>query len=150
MAMLEQRPASLDAMGRLPGVGEKKLEKFGHAFLQVLAQFEQDAPPANELSDTVNDTLYLWQKTPDISAVARQRELTETTVYGHLAQAISAGLLQASEVLDLDKASLLEIESAIESLPEAAENRQMKPVFEALDGAYDYGIIRCVMASICP
>ncbi|RTZ60392.1 MAG: ATP-dependent DNA helicase RecQ, partial [Gammaproteobacteria bacterium] len=86
----------------------------------------------------------------DIATVARQRELTETTVYGHLAQAISAGLLQASEVLDLDKASLLEIESAIESLPEAAENRQMKPVFEALDGAYDYGIIRCVMASICP
>ncbi|MDD2892504.1 MAG: DNA helicase RecQ [Halothiobacillaceae bacterium] len=36
MAMLEARPQSLMAMGNLPGVGERKLQAYGEAFLQVL------------------------------------------------------------------------------------------------------------------
>ena len=59
MAMLERRPASLEAMSQLPGIGEKKLERFGRAFLTVLAQFERDARPASDRPDTVSDTLRL-------------------------------------------------------------------------------------------
>ncbi len=36
VAMVEAKPQSLDAFGRLPGVGTKKLEKFGRIFLEVL------------------------------------------------------------------------------------------------------------------
>ena len=37
-AMAEQMPTSLDEFGDLPGVGERKLEKYGDGFLQVLRQ----------------------------------------------------------------------------------------------------------------
>ena len=37
-AMAEQMPTSLDEFGDLPGVGERKLEKYGDGFLRVLRQ----------------------------------------------------------------------------------------------------------------
>lgn len=37
-AMAEQMPMSLDEFGDLPGVGERKLEKYGDGFLRVLRQ----------------------------------------------------------------------------------------------------------------
>ncbi len=36
----ERRPATLDALGRIPGMGEQKLERFGAAFLAVIAEEE--------------------------------------------------------------------------------------------------------------
>ena len=38
-AMAIERPATLDAMGTIPGVGAKKLEAWGDAFLSVIRQF---------------------------------------------------------------------------------------------------------------
>ncbi|WP_137870708.1 DNA helicase RecQ [Sphingopyxis sp. 2PD] len=38
-AMATERPATLDAMGTIPGVGAKKLEAWGDAFLAVIRQF---------------------------------------------------------------------------------------------------------------
>ena len=35
--MAEKRPATLDDMARIGGVGAKKLESYGHAFLEVIA-----------------------------------------------------------------------------------------------------------------
>ncbi|NVZ08539.1 DNA helicase RecQ [Allochromatium humboldtianum] len=39
-AMLEQRPGTLIEMGRLPGIGETKLARFGEGFLRVIAEHE--------------------------------------------------------------------------------------------------------------
>jgi len=36
--MAAQRPASLAALGRLPGVGAKKLEAYGEQFLRTIAR----------------------------------------------------------------------------------------------------------------
>jgi len=38
IAMAEARPATLDAMAAIPGVGAKKLETYGQAFLEVIAE----------------------------------------------------------------------------------------------------------------
>ncbi|MCW9089461.1 MAG: DNA helicase RecQ [Gammaproteobacteria bacterium] len=40
MAMVEQRPATLAAMGTLSGIGAKKLEAYGQAFLDVVREHE--------------------------------------------------------------------------------------------------------------
>ncbi len=44
--MAETRPATLDDMARINGVGAKKLERYGRAFLQVIAGEVQDTHPA--------------------------------------------------------------------------------------------------------
>jgi ATP-dependent DNA helicase RecQ len=44
--MAELRPISLTALGRVSGVGEAKLERYGEAFLAAIAAFmgEVDVP----------------------------------------------------------------------------------------------------------
>ncbi|WP_316013828.1 DNA helicase RecQ [Roseobacter sp. HKCCA0434] len=47
VAMVEAKPRTLDEFGRLPGVGTKKLEKFGRVFLEVITgEAEPEAHPA--------------------------------------------------------------------------------------------------------
>ena len=43
LAMLEQRPANLDEFAALPGVGTRKLARYGEAFLAVLAALPRTA-----------------------------------------------------------------------------------------------------------
>lgn len=37
-AMAEAKPKTLDAMGKLPGVGKAKLDRYGASFLSVIAK----------------------------------------------------------------------------------------------------------------
>ena len=101
----------------------------------------------NRLSATVNETLMLYQEGLDIKAIAKQRDMKENTAYGHLADAIEVGLLDVKDVLDLDDSEYQEIMMTIESLEDDAKGR-IKPIYEALDEEYDYGIIKCVQASM--
>ena len=145
--MLKVRPTNLNDMNRITGVGEQKLERFGKKFIDEIAKFPLPELLDNTLSKTVNETLMLYQQGKTIAQIIKQRELTSTTVYTHLSEAIEMGLLDVKEVLELDEQKYDEIVFAIESFGDD-EERHLKPVFEALDGAYDYGLLRCVQASI--
>ena len=61
---------------------------------------------------------------------------------------MEAGLLEARDVLPLDEEQIGEIVDAMELLS-TCQQRALKPVFDALDQNYDYGILRCVMAELC-
>ncbi|MDH3609127.1 MAG: RQC domain-containing protein, partial [Gammaproteobacteria bacterium] len=145
--MLKVRPTNLNDMNRITGVGEQKLERFGKKFIDEIAKFPLSELLDNTLSKTVNETLMLYQQGKTIDQIIKQRELTSTTVYTHLSEAIEMGLLDVKEVLEMDEKKYDEIVFAIESFGDD-EERRLKPVFEALDGAYDYGLLRCVQASI--
>ena len=99
----------------------------------------------NNLSDTVNETLLLLNEGNDIDAIASQRDINVSTVYTHIADAIEAGLLDAKEVLQLNDSEYDEIIAALEMSDDEAG--RLKPVFDAFDGNYDYGILKCVQAS---
>jgi ATP-dependent DNA helicase RecQ len=99
------------------------------------------------LSDTVNETLILYQQGKAIEEIVNERDLKQTTIYSHLSDAIEVGLLDVKEVLDLDDMQYDEIVFTIESF-EDEEKGRLKAVYEALEAAYDYGVLRCVQASI--
>jgi ATP-dependent DNA helicase RecQ len=156
------QPRSMAEMGDVVGVGEKKLEKFGKVFLAVIAEhgdgnrtFRPSTASATEakelnvsgLNDTAHETLRLLKsgQTPDEIAVTRG--LKATTIYTHFAQAIAAGELEAQEVISLDDAQIKEIKQAILTAG-GGELTALKPVFDALGGVYDYGVLRCVQASM--
>ncbi|MFK7814993.1 MAG: DNA helicase RecQ [Gammaproteobacteria bacterium] len=145
--MLKERPLTLDAMSNITGVGEQKLNRFGKQFINEIEKYPLTELLDNTLSKTVNETLMLYQQGKTIEQIIKDRELTSTTVYTHLSSAIEMGLLDVKEVLELDEQKYDEIVLAIESFGDD-EERRLKPVFEALDGAYDYGFLRCVQASI--
>ena len=145
--MLTVRPTNLNDMNKITGVGEQKLARFGEKFINEITKYPLSELLDNDLSQTVNETLLLYQQGESIDNIIKQRELTATTVFTHLSAAIEIGLLDVKEVLELDEQKYDEIVFAIESFGDD-EDRRLKPVFEALDGIYDYGMLRCVQASI--
>lgn len=134
-------------MRYISGVGDQKIKRYGQVFLAEIAKYPLAELLNNRLSATVNETLMLYQEGLDIKAIATQRDMKENTVYGHLADAIEVGLLDVKEVLDLDDSEYQEIIMTIESLEDESKGR-IKPIYEALDEEYEYGIIKCVQASM--
>jgi len=150
--MANTRPDSLDAMRYISGVGEQKLKKYGREFLTIIQEHPLSELLDNNLSDTVNETLMHFDKGNNPSNIAQQRDIKLTTVYAHLVEAISSGLLDARQVVELSDEEYNEIINALEMIDDGEDNepkqKRLKPVFEALDEAYNYEVLKCVQASL--
>lgn len=143
--MAKTRPATLDAMRYISGIGEQKLDKYGETFLAVIQSAPLPDMLRNNLSDTVNETLLLLNEGHNIETIASKRDIKLSTVYTHIADAIEAGLLDAKKTLQLNDSEYDEIIAALEMSDD--EGGRLKPIFDAFDGNYDYGVLKCVQAS---
>lgn len=145
--MLKQRPDSLAKMAKISGVGEQKLLRYGDDFIAEIKQYPLSSLLDNRLSATVNETLLLHEQGMTIEAIAAERAVQDTTVYSHFAEAIEIGLLEANAVLGLNEADYLAIVRMVESFGDD-EKGKLKPIYDAFDGEYNYGVLRCVRASM--
>jgi len=145
--MARLRPATASEMRYISGVGEQKLKKYASKFLGTIKSHPLPTSLKNSLSDTINETLYLHLTDNSAERIAEQRGLTLSTIYTHFASIVEAGLLEAFEILPIDDTQLGEIINTIEML-NINKQDSIKPVYEALDECYDYGILKCVMASL--
>jgi len=153
LEILAMKPQNLQDLGQISGIGERKLELYGETILKIIKEFtgnaqtNADAPASAALSDTAYETLALLRLGHDVESIAKQRELKTSTIYTHLAQAIELGLLPLQQVVDIPESEIREIQEVILALPEEQRNA-LKPVYEALQGGYDYGLLRCVRAAL--
>ena len=145
--MVKKRPVMTKDMGAIFGVGEQKLSRYGQQFLAVILNHPLPDLLKNSLSATVNETLMLYQQDQAVEQIAQTRETKVSTIYTHLAAAIEVGLLDVRKVLALTDSEYETIVFAIESMNDDDSGR-LKPVHEALDEQYDYGILKCVQAAI--
>ncbi len=143
MAMIEQRPETLAQLGTISGIGERKLEAYGEAFLEVLQEHGYASDVATKHS--AEETLQLFRSGMDVEAIASQRSLKPTTIYSHLVEAITEGEVQLQEVVRLPQEALVAIRFAFEH---HGQDKRLKPVFEALGGEYPYEVLRCVQAAL--
>jgi len=145
--MVKKRPLTAADMRYISGVGDQKIKRYGTQFLAEIAKYPLNELLNNRLSATVNESLILYQQGLTVEQIAAQRDSKVSTIYGHLADAIEVGLLDVREVLTLDDVEYQEIVLTIESLEDESKGR-IKPVYDALEEEYDYGVIKCVQASI--
>ncbi len=138
--MVERQPQTLEQLGRISGIGERKLDAYGDAFLDVILEHNQPAA----VTDTVDQTLQLLSQGMAPPAIAQQRDLTLTSVYTHLAKAIEEGGIELQDAVELDDQTFKAIRFAFEQ----NEDGKLKSVFEALEGEVDYGVLRCVQAAL--
>ncbi len=147
MAMLEAKPTTRQQMSLLSGVGERKLELYADEFLAVISEFIDLNSGSIGLSDTLAESVALFRLGYGVKQIAQQRELQETTIYGHLAQSLEQGMLVLADVVELTEPEIRLIEEAIINLPEDQRNA-LKPIYELFDGQYSYGVLRCVRAAL--
>jgi ATP-dependent DNA helicase RecQ len=141
------KPASPDDLTAITGLGAAKIERYGAALLSTIASFTGEPRLQNRLSATVNQSLALLLEGNDVDAIAEARGLEASTIYGHLAEAIEAGLVTSDDVLDIEPSDLDEIHTAFEKTG-TLESGRLGPAHQALDGRFDYGILKCVLAEL--
>ncbi|HBR96265.1 MAG TPA: DNA helicase RecQ, partial [Gammaproteobacteria bacterium] len=71
--MARNRPTSEEEIRYISGVGEKKMQRYGMAFLAVIAEHALPESLDNSLSDTVNETLLLHEQGAAPTDIADQR-----------------------------------------------------------------------------
>jgi ATP-dependent DNA helicase RecQ len=141
--MVENRPETLAQLARISGVGEKKLDAYGEAFLEVFNEY-RNLEEGGE-SDTEEETLQLFRLGMNAEAIATRRSLKTTTIYSHLAKGIERDELPLVEVVALQPHQIEAIRFAIEH---NEGGKRLKPVFEALEGEFPYEVLRCVLADM--
>lgn len=145
MEMVAMRPQNLEQLARINGVGEHKLKRYGQAFLDIVSKFETSLKAGN--SETTTETYYLFQQGYSVEQIARERDLKVDTIYSHLAESITKGLLSSSDVIRVDADQLQRIRFAIEQNYNPEQPR-LKPIYEDLDGEFSYGQLKCCIAEM--
>ncbi len=146
--LAEARPSTNEELSAIAGLGASKIKKYGAAFLAAVSS-GGSAPevPQNNLSRTVNETLALHASGRSVEDIAMARGVEVSTIYGHLAQAIEAGIVTVDDVLDLDRSEIDEIHAAFEECG-TLESGRLAGAHAALGGRYDHAVLKCLLAEL--
>lgn len=145
--MLREQPEDLDDMAQISGVGARKLERYGAAFLRVLNQTDSPAVQAAPSSQDLRHELVTLARsgmTPE--QIAQQMQCSLKNVYSLMAQAISGNLLSLEQALDLPEELLGDIQDAFlqgdGALPSVAS------IAEQFTPQLEEGVLYCVRAAL--
>ncbi len=148
-------PQSRESLLRISGVGARKLEDLGDAFLSVIVDYarsnnlgEKEVPVRRKkgssrgraAGSTYDQTKQLLQQGMTVEEVAQQRGLAKSTIAGHIGR-----LIQAGEQLDLN--SYLPPQERFDTIRAAfveSGGTRLSPVKAILGDDYTYGEIRLV------
>ncbi len=148
MEMVERQPQTESQFAALSGVGQHKLAKYADVFMGKIKEFINDTHTTT--GSTADETLMLLQQGLSVAAIATSRALKEETIYTHLAAAIERGQVELQDAVAMPETERQLIEDAILTHRDSAlgEPSRLRPVYDALDGTYGYGVLRCVAASL--
>lgn len=142
---------------RISGVGDKKLREFGEVFLreitahlqsnprQIFSDDSFTAPVAttrSRLGDTVLETLHFFRQGKSVEEIARVRGLKESTIYGHLEEAMLSG-----EPVDVNRLLDAKAQHEIGTAFERFGFGNLSGAVESLGGRYSHGQLRVYRAT---
>lgn len=137
--MSAAKPLSADAMMNISGVGDRKLETYGEEFLNEISKFVNRS--TKKKGDTYKETLEMVAEGRQIKEIADLRGLSETTVFSHIAHLVKINKISdVSPFVSKDNQN-----KVLQYLKKNPEEKQLKPIFEALDNEVPYGEIRVVL-----
>lgn len=150
-------PLDKESLIKISGFGEIKLEKYGQTFLEELIIYcnkhelstRIDQKVAKRVryqrsernTETKQQTLELFKSGLSATEIASERNLSLSTIEGHLTYYISQGTIDINDLVSDTKVSL--IQEAIKKNPGPA----LSPIKELLGDTCSYGEIRMVMAA---
>ena len=143
LEMLRSQPGTLGDMARISGVGARKLERYGQAFLDVL---QGSAAAVRSPADVRHELITLARAGMTPTQIARQLDCSEKNVYAMLAEAIGQQMLSLEQALDLPEDLLGEIQDAF--LDAEGELPSVASVAETFAGRVPEAVLFCVRASL--
>lgn len=149
--MSEYYPADLAALRQIKGVGEVKLERYGHEFLSVIRRYidEQGIQPPHPpetndsaVADTPSHviTLQMFQRGKSLQEIAAARNLRPVTIQDHLVRCSTEG-----HAVDWDRLIPAQYEQRILAVIKELGAAKLKPLKEALPEEIDYSSIKAVL-----
>lgn len=141
LQMAAEKPSTQNAMLAIQGIGLQKFNTYGQEFIDLIKLFIKESGP--KLS-TLDETYELIKQGLMVEDIAQIRGIAPTTIYSHLSQLILEGrdISYHAYVHDED------FNKVIKVLPDFKDTTVLKPIFEALNGEVDYGIIRMTIAYV--
>lgn len=104
--------------------------------------YEKKKPAKKDKRSTLEITLELWNELKDVEAVAEQRKLTVSTIYGHLLKLIYTNDVNSEEVLGREL--FKEITEVLLENPKLTNT----DLFRLTKGAYSYDQLRITRAGL--
>ena len=144
LEMLRSQPRNLGEMGRVSGVGARKLGRYGEAFLEVLGGAQGEAPRV--VTDLRHELISLARAGMTPAQIASQLNCTEMNVYTLLAEAIGNQQLSLDQALDLPEELMMEMQDAF--LDGEGELPPVADVAEQFKGRVPVGVLHCVRAAL--
>jgi len=141
--MARKKPQYLTELSEVSGVGERKLNAYGERFLEAIkAYLLEQQEVKNVKGRTYLQTLKMFREGNSPEQIAQKREIALQTVYNHFAYLYEKG--EAVPITDfIGTAAIDEIGKSWVKLqrPEG-----LKPLFDALNGRYEYHQLRLAVA----
>ena len=107
---------------------------------------EQVRQPADRLKqeNTFIQTMLLLKEGKTISQIMRVRNLTETTVWGHIERLATDGELELKDVEQLEPTDIdwQNTRTELDQIMKKEGVERLKPIYEAANERYDYNLIR--------
>ncbi|TRZ42595.1 DNA helicase RecQ [Robertkochia solimangrovi] len=134
------RPQTDEEFMQINGVGKRKLDAYGYAFIKEVISFQKEkkAGKPKKKDATYQKTFDLYKQGMTVEEIAKERQLNSTTIFSHLAKLYSDG-----KDVDLfrfvDKRDLDSVREARETLKEPDK---LKPYYDHFNGSMDYWTIR--------
>lgn len=119
-----------DMLG-VTGMGKVKFERFGEELIEIIASCTEAKVPKKS---TFEQTFELYEQGLDVAQIASVRQMSENTIYGHLAR-----LHEEGKPVNLNKyVTEFEVNQVKEARKRLNNTHQLKPIYEALNGEVDY------------
>ncbi|GGG42597.1 helix-turn-helix domain-containing protein [Bizionia arctica] len=154
--MCETLPTTKKELLKVNGMGKIRVEKYGDVILKVITSFCENndietsdetsdletSEPKKEKGDTKKLSLNLFKSGKTIPQIAKERELNENTIFGHLSSFIST-----KEVEITDLMSEVHYKELKKIIPKTTfEN--LSDLKHQLDDKYSYGELRLVLETL--
>ena len=146
--MAQKRPINRFQMMAVSGVGEQKFRQYGEEFISEILEFTGKNPDIGKLKTekgmTFLETFDLYKQGLSIDEMAAKRVLNPVTIISHLVK-----LHHDGQNIDLKQYIMTyEYNQIIAAAMKIniQKGDALKPLFESLEGVYDYGKLRLALA----
>lgn len=138
--MAQLRPKNLEEFANLSGVNEYKAQQYGNSFISAILEFDAlHQLPVSLPSKSEMETLQLYQQGLSVAEMARQRNVTESTINNHLSK-----LIELNQPVDITKLVAHERQEAIIKAIEKVGDIALSPIKNLLGQDYTYDEIKLV------